>query len=132
MEYMTVTLDGVTYRVRVVYNTYADAFTLIEGVNAGDMLSGRHERDLVGTSATYEMEVQPDPRYPEDFDAFYAAIRAPVVSHTVTVFDGQGELTYEAMIQSGRRTYRGMAGGKRRYCGAVVQFVPIEPQWEAE
>lgn len=130
MEFMRITMDGVTYRVRVVYDTYADEFELIEGPNAGDMLSGRHERDLIGTRATYEMGVEPDPRYPQDFDAFYAAVRAPVVSHSITVFDGQSTLTYNAMIERGSRVYRGTLGGVRRYGGATIRFVPVTPQWE--
>lgn len=131
MEYMTLTLDGITYRVRVVYDTYADTFELVEGPNAGDMLSGDRNRDLIGTKATYEMRVEPDPRYPADFDAFYAAVRAPVDTHSITVYDGQTTLTYQAMIQSGSRVLRGTVGGVRRYRGSTIRFVPSAPQWEA-
>lgn len=132
MAYMRLTMDGTTYRVRVRYDTYIDSFQLIEGPNAGDMLSGRHERDLVGSSDTYEMAVEPDWSYPSDFDAFYDALRAPVDSHTITVLDGQNTVTYEAMIQSGQRTYKGLLGGVHRWAGMVVRFVPVTPQREAE
>lgn len=129
MAYQRFTMDGTTYRVRIVYDTYADSFELVEGTNRGDMLNDRHERDLIGTRAVYEMGIEPDPKFPEDFDALYAAMRAPVPSHSVTVFDGQGTLTYDAQIQRGRRVYKGILGGVRQYGGSVFQFIPSEPQW---
>lgn len=131
MAYLGIKMDGIDYRVRIVYDTYADTFNLIEGPNADDMLNARHERDLTGTKATYEMGVEPDPLHPEDFDAFYSAIRSPVDSHSIQVFDGQQTLTYNAMITTGRRVYKGILGGVRHYSGSVIQFIPIEPQWEA-
>lgn len=132
MAYLGIKMDGVTYRVRIPYDTYADTFQLVEGPNAGDMLNARHERDLTGTAATYEMGVQPDPAHPEDFDAFYTAIRSPVNFHRIEVFDGQETLTYDAMIQGGRRVFKGILGGRRLYNGSVIQFIPVAPQWEAE
>lgn len=131
MGFLGIQLDGINYRVRVEYDTYVENFSLIEGPNAGDMFSGRHERDLTGTSSTFEMRVKADPRYPLDFDSFFAAIRTPVDSHIVTVFDGQGTLSYQAMIQGGSRVYKGMVGGVKRWDDCFVQFVPIEPQWSA-
>ena len=130
MEFMTVLMDGVTYRVRVVYNTLVRAFNLIEGPNAGEMLSGRHERDLVGTKYTYEMGVEPDPRYQADYDAFFDAISDPVVSHTITVPNGQNSLTFAAMIEGGSDTYRGQVGGQRRWGGLTVTFKAISVQKE--
>ena len=132
MGYLGLTLDGVSYRVRIPYDTYADTFTLIEGPNADDMLNDRHERDLIGTKATYEMGIEPDPRHPGDFDALYAALRSPVKTHTVLVFDGQSAIQYECMIQSGRRVFKGILGGVKQYSGSVIQFIPIQPQWEAD
>lgn len=131
MGFLGIQIDGITYRVRVEYDTYVESFSLIEGPNAGDMFSGRHERDLTGTSSTYEMRVKADPRYPLDFDAFFAAIRAPVDSHLVSVYDGQRILTYPAMIQSGERVLKGILGGVKRWDNCPVQFVPIAPQWRA-
>lgn len=131
MGYQRLTVDGITYRVRILRDTYADNFTLVEGPNAGDMQSGRHERDLVGTRAVYEMGVEPDPAYPDDFDALYELLRSPVDSHVVTVLDGQSSLTYSAQIQSGGRIYKGRVGGRRMYGGSVFRFVPTSPQWEA-
>lgn len=121
-------MDGTTYRVRIVYDTLIRSFELLEGVNAGEMLSGRHERDLLGTGYTYEMQVEPDPRYPTDYDAFFEAISAPVDSHTIIMPYGQTTITYEAMVESGQDTYRGIVGGRTKWRGLTVQYRYIEPQ----
>ena len=121
-------MDGTTYRVRIVYDTLVRSFELLEGVNAGEMLSGRHERDLLGTGYTYQMQVEPDPRYPTDYDAFFEAISAPVDSHTIIMPYGQSTITYEAMVESGQDTYRGIVGGRTKWRGLTVQYRYIEPQ----
>lgn len=121
-------MDGTTYRVRIVYDTLVRSFELLEGVNAGEMLSGRHERDLLGTGYTYQMQVEPDPRYPIDYDAFFEAISAPVDSHTIIMPYGQTNITYEAMVESGQDTYRGIVGGRTKWRGLTVQYRYIEPQ----
>ena len=121
-------MDGTTYRVRIVYDTLIRSFELLEGVNAGEMLSGRHERDLLGTGYTYQMQVEPDPRYPTDYDAFFEAISAPVDSHTIIMPYGQTTITYEAMVESGQDTYRGIISGRTRWRGLTVQYRYIEPQ----
>lgn len=121
-------MDGTTYRVRIVYDTLIRSFELLEGVNAGEMLSGRHERDLLGTGYTYQMQVEPDPRYPTDYDAFFEAISAPVDSHIIIMPYGQSTITYEAMVESGQDTYRGIVGGRTKWRGLTVQYRYIEPQ----
>ena len=121
-------MDGTTYRVRIVYDTLIRSFELLEGVNAGEMLSGRHERDLLGTGYTYQMQVEPDPRYPTDYDAFFEAISAPVDSHTIIMPYGQTNITYEAMVESGQDTYQGTVAGQTKWRGLTVQYRYIEPQ----
>lgn len=122
MALMRLTMDGTTYRVRIVYNTLVRSFELREGQNAGEMLSDRYERDLRGTKYSYQMAVEPDPRYPEDYDALYEAITAPVESHSVTVPYGQTTLTYDAMIDSGSDTMGDYLGGVRAWHGLVINF----------
>lgn len=127
-----VRLDGRLYRVRVVYNTLEQSFELLQGPNEGTMISGRHERDILGTSYQYSFGVEADPRYPGDYDDFFWAISAPVDSHAVEMPSGQGMMRFEAEIQSGRRVYNGVLAGRKRWSGLSVTYIPIEPQRPAE
>ena len=127
---MTIVMDGVTYRLRVRYETLGRNFHLDDGENADYMLSGLYQRDLLGTYYDYTMEVEPDPRYPEDYDSFFDAISAPVPSHTLTLPYGQSTMTFQAMVTEGSDLYRGQVAGRRRWGGLQVQFTAQKPQRE--
>lgn len=121
-------MDGTRYRVRVVYNSMERSFALKSGDNEGYMLSGRHERDLLGTGYTYQMDIEPDPAAPEDYDAFYEAVSAPVDSHEITAPYGQTTMTFQAEISSGKDTWRGKLAGVNRWTGLQIKFSPISLQ----
>lgn len=112
-----VIMDGVSYRLNVRYETLGRSFRLEEGQNAGTMLSGDYTRDLMGTYYDYSMEVEPDPRFPADYDAFYEAISAPVSSHSLTLPYGQSTITFDAMVSEGTDLYRGKVANRTRWGG---------------
>lgn len=123
-----IVMDGITYRVRIVYDTMHRKFSLRSGDNAGLMLSDREERDLRGTGYGYTMRIEPDPAHREDYDSFYEAISAPVDSHQITMPYGQTTITYEAMIEDGDDVYGGRLGGQNIWKGLSINYKPIQPQ----
>lgn len=123
-----ITVDGVTYHVRVKPDTIRRIAQLIEGPNAGDMLSGRHERNLIGTKYTYQMDIEPDWQNYADYDSFYYAITAPADSHTITVPFCQTTLTFDAMIETVEDRLIGEANGVNRWHDLTIQFKPINIQ----
>lgn len=125
---MQILMDGTTYRLNVRYETLGRSFRLSEGQNAGEMLSGDYTRDLVGTYYDYAMQVEPDPRFPADYDAFFEAISAPVSSHSLTLPYGQSTITFDAMVSGGEDGYRGESAGRKRWGGLQVQFTAKKPQ----
>ena len=125
---MPVVMDGVTYRVRVRIGTLEQSFHIDDGDAAGTAISGADIRDIIGTYYDYSMEVEPDPGHRADYDAFFRAISAPVDSHTITLPDGQGTMTFEAMVTSGRHIQKDRVGGVTRWTGLTVEFTAIEPQ----
>ena len=128
MGSMGITMDGRTYDVRVVYNTLVRAFELAEGENAGAMLSGRYERDLIGTGYSYQLAVEPNPLNRADYDAFYEAITAPTPTHTVTMPYGQTTITFTARVVRGQDVFGGTVGGKKLWRGLTVEFIANSPQ----
>lgn len=127
---MQIVMDGVTYRLRVRYETLGRSFRIEDGDNAGNMLSGLYKRDLLGTYYDYAMEVEPDPAAPQDYDSFYDAISAPVPNHSITLPYGQTTITYDAMVTEGSDLYRGRLAGRERWGGLQVQFTAQKPQKE--
>ena len=121
-------MDGTTYKVRVVYNSLVRSFELRSGEYEDYMISGRHERDLLGTGYAYQMAVEPDPAHPEDYDAFYEAISDPVPSHKITMPYGQGTMEFDAEILGGEDRLLGKLSGVNRWTGLVVDFQPLSLQ----
>lgn len=128
VSFPVIVMDGKAYRVRVVYPSLTREFELLDGPHAGQMLSGRQERDLLGTGYSYEMQIQPDPGSPLEYDAFYEAISEPVDSHEIVLPYGQSSITYQAMIKSGRDLLRGRLAGVTRWGDLSVRYEYIEPQ----
>lgn len=120
-------MDDKYYRVGVRYNTIGRSFRIPEGENAGDMLSGRFELDSHGTYYDYQMDVEPAPGYPEEYDAFFEAISDPNGVHTVVMPYGQGAITLQVKVSSGGDTSRGSLAGVRRWGGLRVVFESIRP-----
>lgn len=127
-----ITLDGYEYRVNVIHPSRVLSFEIIEGRNSGQALSYRDIRDIGGTRYNYTMTVEPDPAYPEDFDAFFRDISAPVESHRVTMPMGQTSISFDAVVRSGNITDYGYLAGKRRWKTLEVSFEAIEPQRRPE
>lgn len=125
---MTITMDGVTYQVRAKYNSLEQHFRLADGPNAGTMMSGLRERDLLGTYYDYALSVEPDPGKPEDYNAFFQAVSAPVPFHTITLPDGDGSLTFKAMVYSGSHRYQGRIAGQAKWSGLNLYFESLMPE----
>lgn len=123
-----ITVDGTLYNVRVSFGTMERNFELVEGNNKGVSITKREIRDVVGTRYSYSMDIEPDPAYPEDYDAFYEKITEPVDYHTVGIPYGQDGIEFEAQIISGRDSYKGFLAGSHRWGGLSVEFIPMQPQ----
>lgn len=127
MNLSGITMDNKLYRVRVIYNTLGRSFRIPEGQNSGDMLSGRYEMDSHGTYYDYQMDVEPDPRFPAEYDAFFEAISDPAGIHTVVMPYGQSTITLQVKVSAGGDTSRGTLAGVRRWGGLQVKFESIRP-----
>ena len=123
-----VTMDGKQYRVRVKIRTLRRSFRIEEDDRSGMVKSGAYFRSIIGTYYDYAMDVEPDPAAPEDYDAFFEAISAPVEAHTVTLPYGQETLTYQAMVSAGEDKQRDKVAGVTRWTGLTVTFTAKKPQ----
>lgn len=76
-------------------------FRIPDGINAGDMLSGDYERDLIGTYYDYNLVITTSDLSSNEYDALFETLSAPVNSHIVEMPYGMSSITYEAMIETG-------------------------------
>lgn len=93
------TIDGKTFHVgetKVHRN-----FKIKDGINFGDMVSGRVRRDVLGTFYNYTMTIETADMDKSEYDLLYEVLSSPVESHTIIVPYGQGSLSYQAYITGG-------------------------------
>lgn len=125
---MTITVDSVSYNVRLPYPGMQRSFELVSGRNAGTMVNQRIERDIVGTRYSYSLQIEPDPAHRADYDSLFQVLSAPVAYHEITVPYGQTTMTFNAAVSGGSDNYQGMIGTEKVWKGMTIQFTPIEPQ----
>lgn len=77
------------------------SFRIPDGQNAGNMLSGDYERDLVGTYYDYDLVITTSDLTNNEYDTLFEVLSAPVNSHVVEMPYGMSSITFEAMIESG-------------------------------
>lgn len=122
-------VDGVEYPGVFVKSPIHRSFNVLDGENAGRTLDGRMQRDIIGTYYTYHLEFDASLSDPEEYDALFEALSAPVDSHIISVPYGQGSLTFEAYVANGEddlsRIYRDES---KKWDNLTVNFVAMEPQ----
>lgn len=99
MEYLF-KIDGKSFS-GVGVESLKRSFRIPDGTNAGGMLSGDYERDLVGTYYDYDLIITTSDLTVNEYDALFEVLSAPVNSHMVEMPYGMSSITYEAMIESG-------------------------------
>lgn len=124
----SLTIDGKEYRVYVIYPSLVNSFEIREGDNSGTAQSGQEIRDIIGTAYIYDLQIEPNPKYPEDFDAVFDVLSAPVASHLVSMPYGQGSIEFRAAISSGSRTWYGKEAGYQRWKNMSINYRPLSLQ----
>ena len=123
---MKFTVDNVQYNALVT--SLNRSARIKESKLSGDVKSGRHFRDLVGTYYDYDMEIATDRLSQVEYDSLYEALTAPVESHVVILPYGRTTLQFDAYIQSVDDSYIADNGADRLWGNLSVKFYAIKPQ----
>lgn len=120
------TIDNTTFP-HIHFTSIKRNFEVLDGENAGRLMSGEMERDIIGTYYNFSVEVEADDNYPAEYDSFYQMISAPQPSHEITVPYGQTTLTFNAYVTQGADELLYMVNGNR-WGGMSFNFIAMEPQ----
>lgn len=121
-----ITLDGVTYPHIHVVNIKR-SFQILDGQNAGRVMTGEMERDVIGTYYNYSFEIDQDEATPAEYDSFYEVITAPTDAHTIVVPYAQTTLTFRAYVTQGNDSLEAMLGSQNRWGGLSFNFIAMSP-----
>lgn len=121
------TVDGVAYP-GIHVSSLKRSFSVLDGPNAGRVMSYDMVRDVGGTFYNYSMTIDPDGSDPAEYDRFYEVISAPVDCHTIEVPYAQGTLAFKAYVANGEDELVGAYDGGNIWDSLSVSFVAMSPQ----
>lgn len=120
-------LDGKAYpNLHVV--SLKRSFSVLDGDNAGRVMTGAMMRDIIGTYYNYSMEIDPVSSDLAEYDEFYEAISAPVDSHVLTVPYAQTTVTFDAYVANGEDELVSKNDDRSNWQNLSVNFVAMKPK----
>lgn len=120
-------LDGKEYpNLHVV--SLKRSFAVLDGDNAGRVMTGAMTRDIIGTYYNYSMEIDPVSSDLSEYDEFYESISAPVDSHVLTIPYAQTTLTFDAYVANGEDELVSKYGSRNDWQNLAINFVAMKPK----
>nr|DAL38363.1 MAG TPA_asm: hypothetical protein [Caudoviricetes sp.] len=122
-------INGQSFDVTVAISDIEETFNVLDGSNAGRVMSGRMIRDVIGTYIGHKITFF-NGKSNADFDALWDYL----ISHSVDDYvnleaaDGQTSLSYQAYYTSGTRSLRSAADGTNVWDEIEINFVPMDAQ----
>ena len=121
------TIDGTAYP-NVYVTSLRRSFSVLDGENAGRVLTGAMVRDIIGTYYNYTMEISQNESDPAEYDRLYEVLSAPVDSHVIVVPYGQSTLTFRAYVANGEDELMKCYDTLNTWDSLSVSFVSMSPQ----
>ena len=104
------------------------SFSVLDGPNAGRVMSYDMVRDVGGTFYNYSLTFDQDLSAPAEYDAFYEVISAPVDYHMIEVPYAQGTMTFKAYVSNGEDELLMLHKNVNAWDNLSVNFVAMSPQ----
>lgn len=122
-------INGIDFDVTVSIGDIEENFNVLDGENAGRVMSGRMVRDVIGTYIGHTITFF-NGKKQEDFDALWDYLIAHSVDDSVMLeaADGQNSIAYEAYYTSGTRKLRTAADGVNEWDEIEINFIPMDAQ----
>lgn len=118
-------MDGKTYpNIHIV--SLKRSFQILDGENAGRVMTGEMDRDVIGTYYNYSCEIDASAADREEYDRFYEELTAPVDSHEITVPYGQRSITFRAYVTNGEDNLLSMFD-QNEWEALSVNFIAMDP-----
>lgn len=123
-------LNGVTFDADVAISAYNRNFNVLDGENAGRVMTGRMVRDVIGTYIGHKLTVFRRGDNYAGLDAFWDYLVAHSVDDSVLLeaADGQTTLSYEAYYTSASQDMEQVEGGVNYWGDIEVNFIPMDAQ----
>jgi len=123
-------IDGKTYDIGEV-ELKRGAEIIYDPLTKGTMLDFSEVDDAAATKYTYSIKIEPKRGVSDEnkeYDDFYYDITSPKSVRFVELPFGQGMISFPAKIKSASDSLKKRNGGKSKWVGLTVEFLPVKPQ----
>lgn len=123
-------LNGIEFDAEVAISSYNRNFNVLDGENAGRVMTGRMVRDVIGTYIGHKVKVFRRGDNYKGLDDFWDYLVAHSVDGSVMLeaADGQKTISYEAYYTSGSQDIESVINGVNYWGEIEVNFIPMEAQ----
>ena len=123
-------LNGREVDADVAISAYSRNFNVLDGDNAGRVMTGRMIRDIIGTYVGHKIKVFRRGGNYAGLDEFWAYLVEHSVDDSVMLeaADGQTTISYEAYYTSGTQDIESVSNGVNYWGEIEINFIPMEAQ----
>lgn len=123
-------LNGISFDADVAIASYGRSFNVLDGENAGRVLTGRMVRDVIGAYVGHKLTVFRRGDNYAGLDRFWDYLLAHSVDDSVLLeaADGQSTISYEAYYTSASQELEKVEDGVNYWGDIEVNFIPMQAQ----
>lgn len=123
-------LNGIEFDADVAISKYNRNFSVLDGQNAGRVMTGRMVRDIIGTYIGNKITVFRRGDNHKGLDDFWDYLVAHSIDDSVMLeaADGQTTISYEAYYTSASQDIEKVDGGINYWGEIEINFVPMDAQ----
>ena len=121
-------IDGRYFNIRIPEEGIKRSFSVADSDKAGRVLTGRMQRDIIGTFYNYSISIDTNNLSKTEYDEFYEIISAPVDYHIIKVPYAQSTLEFEAYVTEGEDTLKISNKNGNKWDGLSLNFIAMEPK----
>lgn len=123
-------INGIEFDADVAISKYTRSFSVLDGDNAGRVMTGRMIRDIIGTYLGHKITVFRRGDNYKGLDEFWNYLYKHSVDDYVKLeaADGQRTISYEAYYTSASQELEKVENGVNYWGDIEVSFVPMDAQ----
>lgn len=123
-------LNGKEFDADVAISSYTRSFNVLDGDNAGRVMTGRMVRDIIGTYVGHKIKVFRRGNNYEGLDEFWDYLVEHSVDDSVMLeaADGQMTISYEAYYTSATQDIEFVSDSINYWGEIEINFIPMEAQ----
>lgn len=121
-------LNGREFDADVSIGEYTRTLNVLDGSNAGRVMTGRMVRDVIGAYIGYNIKVYPRGMDYKGIDEFWTFLKDHSVDDSVMLeaADSQTTLSYEAYYTSASQKLESVQNGINYWGEVTVNFIPMD------